>query len=105
MVSSSSLANPAGSWLGLENPLARALSFVWIQGVQVNTEDGSPLPVIGFSLKGAMITSDFLPSFTGEGEMIGGGVNRGEKERDKASGLGSSDKGGAEISLCSQNSV
>ena len=49
-----------------------------------------------------MITSDFLPSFTGEGEMIGGGVNRGEKERDKASGLGSSDKGGAEISLCSQ---
>ena len=54
-----------------------------------------------------MITSDFLPSFTGEGEMIGGGVNRGEKERerDKASWLDSSDKGGAETSLCLQNSV
>ena len=97
MVCSSSLANPAGPLLGLENSLARALSFVWVQGVQVNTEDGLPLPVIGFSLKGAMITSDFLPSFTAEGEMIGGGVNREERERDKASGLGSSDKGGAEF--------
>ena len=49
-----------------------ATSSVLVQGVKVNTEDGSPLLVIGFSLKGAIITSDFLSSFAGERGSTGG---------------------------------
>lgn len=98
MVSSNSLANPSGSWLGSENSLAKSLNSAWVRGVYVSTEDDYPLPVMGFSLKGAMITSDFMSSFSGEG---GGAVGRVDgRERGIASGLGNSDKrdytGGAE---------
>ena len=34
-----------------------------------STEDGSFLPVIGFSLKGAIITSDFVSSLLGKREQ------------------------------------
>lgn len=40
-----------------------------VQNVKVNTEDGSPLPVRGFSLKGAIITSDLHPPLLGKEEQ------------------------------------
>ena len=52
-----------------------------------------------------MITSDFLSSFTAEGEMIGGGVNGGERERDKASGLGSQIKEEQSFTLLTKLSI
>lgn len=56
----------------------------------VNTEDDSSLPVIGFSLKGAIITSDFLSSFAGErGAAGGGGAGR---RKEMVSEPGSSDR-------------
>ena len=64
----------------------------------VSTEDGSLLPVIGFSLNGAIITSDFLSSFAGEEGTAGG--RRVGREKEIASGPGNSDRrghvGGAE---------
>ena len=87
MANSNSLENPNGSWLGSGNSLARALSSVLVQNVKVNTEDESPLPVIGFSLKGTIITSDFSSSFAGERGAAGGW------RTDKVSG--SSDRKGA----------
>ena len=49
MVNSNFLANPNGSRLRLENSLAKALSSAKVQCVYISTQDGSPLPVIGFS--------------------------------------------------------
>ena len=66
----------------------------------VSTENGPPLPVTGFSLKGAIITSDFLffnPPLLGKREQ-----QEGEELEEKkiASGPGNSDRkgymGGAE---------
>lgn len=87
MANSNSSENPNGSWLGSGNSLARALSSVLVQNVKVNTEDESPLPVIGFFLKGTIITSDFSSSFAGERAAAGGW------RTDKVSG--SSDRRGA----------
>lgn len=45
--------------------MAKALSSALVQGVFISTKDDSPLPVIDFSLKRAIINSIFSP-FTGE---------------------------------------
>lgn len=70
--------------------LSKALSPAWVQGVYISIEDDLPLPLVGFSLKGAIITSDFMSSFTGEEEAAGGGGDWRKKEI--AYGLGSLDK-------------
>ena len=46
-----------------------ALSLTRVQGEYVSTEEGSPLPVIGFSLKGAIIASIFYSPLLGKGEQ------------------------------------
>ena len=58
----------------------------------VSTEDGSPLPVIDFSLKGAVITADFFFS-----PLLGNGAAGGEilgREKEIASGPGNSNRRG-----------
>ena len=74
-------------WLNL------ALSSTSVQGVFISTDDNSTLPVIGFSLKGAIITGDFFP-FTGEGRAAGGG--RLGRENEIAPGPCNSDRRGCE---------
>ena len=74
-------------WLNL------ALNSASVQGVFISTDDNSPLPVIGFSLKGALITGDFFP-FTGEGGAAGGG--RLGRENEIAPGPCNSDRRGCE---------
>lgn len=69
MVNSDSLANPSGFWHRSGNSLAKALCFALVQGVFISTKDGSPLPVIGFSLKRAIITSDFFSPLLGKWEQ------------------------------------
>ena len=49
----------------------------------ISAEYSSPLPLIGFSFKGAMSTSDLMSSFPGEGEAAGEWV--GERERARVS--------------------
>ena len=43
-----------------ENSLAKTLSSAGVQGVYLSTKDSWPLPVIGFTLKGDIITSAFF---------------------------------------------
>ena len=59
----------------------------------VSTEDGSSLPVIGFSLKGAIITCDSLSACAGERGAAGGG--RAGRGKEIASGPHSSDRRGS----------
>lgn len=54
----------------------------------VSTEDSSPLPVKGFSLKGDRSTSDLMSSFAGGEEAARGGGDG--KEKGTASGSGGS---------------
>lgn len=60
----------------------------------ISTEDDSPLPVIDFSLKRAIINSDFFP-FTGEMGAAGGGKVVG-REKEIAPGPCNSDRRGCE---------
>ena len=60
----------------------------------MSSEDGSPCLLIGFSSKGAVITSDCLSSFAGERGAAGGRrVGRG---KEIVSGPGYSDSRGTE---------
>ena len=69
-----------------ENSLAKTLSSAGVQGVYLSTKDSWPLPVIGFTLKGDIITSAFfffnLP-LLGKGAAGGKGVGR-EKDSIRA---------------------
>lgn len=72
------------------NSLAKALKFCLGPGCVINTiRDGSSLPVIGSSLKGVIITSDFFLPLLGKKATVG---RRLGKEKDTASESGNSDR-------------
>lgn len=74
-------SNPQWFLTWIRNSLAKALSSIQVQGIQVSTECSLPFLVIVFfffgcclfvlfcflTLKRPIVTSDFLSSFAGEG--------------------------------------